>query len=62
HKPDEVKKHQPNKCMICPHFASCAANGKVFERSLRGLVNISKNSKRAVLNPLASAMGSRSIL
>ena len=31
HKPDEVKKHHPDKCMICPHFASCVANGKVFE-------------------------------
>lgn len=31
HKPDEVKKHHPNKCMTSPHFVSCAANGKVFE-------------------------------
>ena len=31
HEPDEVKKHHPDKCMTCPHFASCAANGKVFE-------------------------------
>ena len=31
HKPDELKKHHPNKCMTCPHFASCAANGKVIE-------------------------------
>ena len=26
HEPDEVKKHHPDKCMTCPHFASCAAN------------------------------------
>ena len=31
HEPDEVKKHHPDKCMTCPHFASCVANGKVFE-------------------------------
>ena len=31
HEPDEVKEHHPDKCMTCPHFASCAANGKVFE-------------------------------
>ena len=31
HEPDEVKEHHPDKCMTCPHFASCVANGKVFE-------------------------------
>ena len=26
HEPDEVKEHHPDKCMTCPHFASCVAN------------------------------------
>ena len=31
HEPYEVKEHHPDKCMTCPHFASCAANVKLFK-------------------------------
>jgi transposase len=30
HEPDEIKPHHPAKCMACPHFAECVANGSVF--------------------------------
>ncbi len=33
HEPDAVEPHHPSKCMACPHFAECIANGSVFSCS-----------------------------
>lgn len=30
HEPDKFESHHPAKCMACPHFAECVANGSVF--------------------------------
>ena len=30
HEPDEVCKHLPARCALCPHLSECLVNGKVF--------------------------------
>ena len=30
HKPDDVKKHYPDKCLKCPHLANCVLDDSVF--------------------------------
>ena len=30
HEPDEVRRHLPSKCLVCPHLAKCREKGGVF--------------------------------